>query len=101
MGEHQDHTDFVKALVSPDSQQGLPVHTRLELALQALPQTWQTLIWYVDIMDEPAWRIGLLMGIQSEELPTLIGCARARLSEAYREASVENSGRSPHMVSAS
>jgi DNA-directed RNA polymerase specialized sigma24 family protein len=65
-------------LVRASNVNELSAHSRIQvaMALQSLPQRWQTILWYVDVVQEPPARIGSLMGLNAHEVQTLTSRAR-------------------------
>ena len=64
---------------------------RLQVALQSLPERWQTVLWHADVQQESPGRIGPLMGINVSDVPALVRRAREGLRRAYSEAKAEPS----------
>lgn len=74
---------MVTILVRTSKMDELSAHSRIQVALQSLPQSWQTILWYVDVMQEPPARISSLMGINAHDVQTLTSRARGGIQEAY------------------
>lgn len=54
-------------------------------ALKSLPTRWQTVLWYVDVLQEPPRRIAPLMGIKPNAVSALARRARSGLRIAYQD----------------
>jgi DNA-directed RNA polymerase specialized sigma24 family protein len=56
---------------------------RILNALETLPQSWQKVLWYADVLQEPPSCIAQPMGIAPHTVPILIERARRGLRSAY------------------
>ncbi|MGW8955966.1 sigma-70 family RNA polymerase sigma factor [Streptomyces sp. NPDC055709] len=93
-------TEFERWLTHhPDTAEGQSVEEhmlRLEdsslvlRAFRSLPERWQTVLWHTAVEEEPARKVGALLGISASAVTSLAARAREGLREAYLTAHVES-----------
>lgn len=61
---------------------------------RSLPERWQAALWHTVVEDEPAARVGPLLGISASGVASLTARAREGLREAYLNAHAERAAHS-------
>lgn len=89
MGENQEPLRFTNGDVDWHVPLLPTAHIRLLGALQTLPPKWRKVLWYVDVLQEPYASVGLLMGMDPDDVPALVDYARAALRVGYMVAVTE------------
>ncbi|MEV0375268.1 sigma-70 family RNA polymerase sigma factor [Streptomyces sp. NPDC050636] len=59
-------------------------------AFRSLPERWQAVLWHTAVEEEPASKVGTLLGLGARAVSSLASRAREGLREAYLTAHVEN-----------
>ncbi|MCX4582246.1 sigma-70 family RNA polymerase sigma factor [Streptomyces sp. NBC_01481] len=81
---------------TPEAESGEERMLRMEesslvlRAFRSLPERWQAVLWHTAVEEEPAAKVGPVLGLGASGVSSLVSRAREGLREAYLAAHVES-----------